>query len=39
MTPKEIAESAIKALDEKKGIDIKLISTKNVTVDGLFYNS
>lgn len=32
MTPKEIAESAIKALDEKKGIDIKLISTKNVTV-------
>ena len=32
MTPKEIAESAIKALDEKKGVDIKMIATGKVTV-------
>ena len=32
MTPKEIAEAAVKILDDKKGEDIRLIATTNVTV-------
>ena len=32
MTPKELAERAVKALDEKKGVDIKMIATGKVTV-------
>ena len=32
MTPKELAERAVKALDEKKGVDIKMIETGKITV-------
>ena len=32
MTPKEIAEIAVKALDEKKAHDLKLLRTTDVTV-------
>lgn len=32
MTPNEIAEKIVKALDEKKGEDIKLMSIQQVTV-------
>ena len=32
MTPREIAEKIVKALDEKKGMDICLIATTQVTV-------
>lgn len=32
LTPKEIAESAVRALDSKKAIDIKLLHTSSLTV-------
>ena len=32
MTPQEIAESAVKALDSKKAHDIKLLKTENLTI-------
>lgn len=32
MTPRETAEKIVKALDEKKGMDICMIATQNVTV-------
>ena len=32
LTPKEIAEAAVKALDSKKAKDIKVLETKDVVV-------
>lgn len=37
MTPKEIAQAVVKALDEKKGEDIRLIATTEITVISDFF--